>query len=73
MDALSNNVAALAQAIDPTSTHGPETKKLIEYQAEVRKWTLVLLESTNIHDSHGQSSAQIKAARKLHELLVVKG
>lgn len=73
MDALSNNVTALAQAIDPTGTHGPETQKLVEYQAEVRKWTLTLVQTTDIHETECQSAAQTKAARKLRELLVVKG
>jgi hypothetical protein len=69
LDQLSNTVTALALAIDPTCKHGPETTKLVEYQKEVRKWTIHLVEGFNLHDPYGQSSAQLKSARMLHRLL----
>lgn len=43
LDALSRNVTALALAIDPQATHGPETDKLVKYEGEIREKLFGLL------------------------------
>ena len=43
LDSLSRNVTALALAIDPQATHGPETEKLVKYESEIREKLFGLL------------------------------
>ena len=43
LDELSRNVTALALAIDPQATHGPETEKLVKYEGEIREKLFGLL------------------------------
>ena len=60
-DSLSRNVTLLAQAIDPTSTHGPETEKIAAYAIQTRQ----LGEKLAVLVISGNREAMCEAASEL--------
>ncbi|MHB8520695.1 MAG: hypothetical protein ACYDH9_08045 [Limisphaerales bacterium] len=68
LDALSRTVTTLCQAIDPESSHGPETEKIADYATTTRKLAAELM-----HAVCGQNRTyQLNKAREVREHLGIR-
>lgn len=68
LDALSKSVTALALAIDPTATHGPETGKIVAYANTTRRLAEELASGVFV----GNRTFQVNKARELLDHLGIK-